>query len=288
MPDFIASLDRPPSGRAAPVWFDAGRYCSARLAGGVTPWNSPGELGAFASKAQSMFNSDALLVDLADLYRQQVIARDDLRAAMAARTRPGFALRTLLADEGVRSVAAPALTALVSSSRAVPVVLWLPSPARWLSISADQARSREVAQAASGVDPDHAESAAMYVADLLRAFAGSGIGGILLDEAETPAPNLLAPETYRAVLNVAEHYGWPVFIRTDAAPCWPSGAIAGILGWIGRAAPTSVTARWGIVASTQAWLDGVDLPDVQGGPALIPVPAEADPVRVMQRVRELH
>jgi hypothetical protein len=36
-------------------------------------------------------------------------------------------------------------------------------------------------------DADRAETAAMYVADLLRAFAAAGVDGLLLDEGSTAA-----------------------------------------------------------------------------------------------------
>jgi hypothetical protein len=69
MPDVLASLTAPPSGRATPVWFDSLAYCREKLLSDEpVPWASPGELTAFTAKAQGMFRSDALLVDLAELY----------------------------------------------------------------------------------------------------------------------------------------------------------------------------------------------------------------------------
>ena len=53
MADLATSLDAPPSGRAAPVWFDSLAYCREKLLGGTpVPWASPGELSAFFAKAQ--------------------------------------------------------------------------------------------------------------------------------------------------------------------------------------------------------------------------------------------
>lgn len=268
------------------MWFDANAYCCNRLAGGNgMPWESPGDLAAFAGRAQGMFASDALLVDLADLYGAQVSERDDLRAAMAARPRPGFALRTLLADERARAVALNALVALASAGGATPVVLRLPSPARWIAVAA--AGAHWDSECTGPVETEQAEAGAMYVADLLRTFAATAIAGLLLDEGSTPRAHLVDPDAYRAVLNVARNYGWPVFLRTEAAECWPLGRPAGVDGWIGRAPPADREARWGIDVPAAGWLDGARLPELGGGPAFVSVPADGDPVLVMRRVREL-
>jgi hypothetical protein len=163
MPDLYASLSAAPSGRATPVWFDSLAYCREKLlAGEQVPWASPGELTAFTGKAQGMFRSDALLVDLAELAAWRAAADAALRTAMGARSRVGYALRTLLADEEGRTVAVDAVSASSGVSGGTPVVLTMPSPSRWLSISAEQAG------AGRSADPDSADAAAMYIADFLR------------------------------------------------------------------------------------------------------------------------
>ena len=85
MSRLLASLDAPPSGRARPVWFDAAAYGRARLlGGGDVPWPSPAELSAFFAKIGGMFRSDAILVDLADLFAQRAAAT----SSSAPRWRP--------------------------------------------------------------------------------------------------------------------------------------------------------------------------------------------------------
>ena len=140
MSRLAASLDAPPSGRDRPVWFDAASYGRARLlGGGAVPWGSPAELSAFFAKLAGMFRSDATLVDVSDVFAQRAAADADLRAAMAARSRPGYALRTLLGDERARGVAAEAAGVLAATSGAVPVILTVPAPGRWLAAAAEQA-----------------------------------------------------------------------------------------------------------------------------------------------------
>jgi hypothetical protein len=284
MPALATSLDAPPSGRKAPVWFDCTAYSREKLLdSGPVPWTSPGELSAFFGKAQGMFHSDALLVDMADLFAARVTQDPSLPAAMAARARPGFALRTLLANESARAVAVEAMTALGAGDSATPVVLAMPSPARWLGIAARQA----------GTPPDaspearHVDAAAMYVADLLRIFAGARVDGLVLDEGSAAQGALVDFESYRPVLNVAGHYEWPVWIRTDAAPCWPQGPIDGVAGWFGERPPDDAGSSWGIVLMVDPG-SAESLPaTADGGAVLAVVEADADPDAVMGWVRGL-
>jgi hypothetical protein len=124
----------------------------------------------------------------------------------------------------------------------------------------------------------------MYVADLLRIFAGAGVDGLLLDEGPVPAGDLVHPEAYRSVFNVADHYGWPVLVRTDAAPTWPHGKVAGVAAWLGSATPDVPAGRRGLVAGADFWA-GVQ--PAAADLVLAVVPAGADPEAVMQRVRAL-
>jgi hypothetical protein len=271
----LESLQAPPSGRQRAVWFDNLAYCRDKLLGGrPVQWDSPGDLVGFFAKAQGLFSSDALLVDLADLYGQ--ITEDDRRrAAMFARNRPGYPLRVLLGDETARGRAEQAVAALTASA-AVPVVLTLPSPARWLATAADQA-----GKPGGPPDSDQADTAAMYVADLLRIFATARVDGLLLDEGPTPASDLVDAQAYTPVLKIAEHYEWPVFIRTDAAPAWPRGTIPGVTGWVGSAPPSFAAPSWGLVADEDGWTSA------EGDLVLAVVAPAGDPHTVMRDVRSL-
>lgn len=281
MTNLLPSLDTPPSGRKRPVWFDSLAYCRQKLlAGRPVPWTAPGELAAFYGKAQDMFGSDALLVDLGDLFAQRA-ADDRLRQAMAARSRPGYALRTLLGDDEARTGAQHAVEALTAGRSAAPTVLTIPAPGRWLSVAVAQAGQDTPSPETGPPDADRTEAAAVYVADLLRIFANGGVTGLLLDEGPTAAADLAPPAAYQPVLNLAAHYGWPVFVRTDAAPAWPHGPVAGLAGWVGSAPPRLPEGRWGLVASPDRWADA------QGDLVLAIVPVDADPETIMQRVRAL-
>ena len=276
-----ASLDAPPSGRARPTWFDAAAYGRARLlGGGDVPWASPAELSSFFAKIGGMFRSDAVLVDLADLFAQRTAADQQLRAAMATRSRPGYALRTLLGDEQARSTAAEAVRVLAATSGPVPLVLTVPTPGRWLVAAAQQAGSDP-----GPPDAAQAETAAIYSADFLRMFADTGVDGLLLDEGRVPAGELIHPEAYRPVLNVADYYEWPVLIQTDAAAAWPHGPVPDIALWLGSAGPGEPCRSLGHCG--RRGLLGWRGPAAGADLVLAAVPAEADPEAVMKRVRAL-
>jgi hypothetical protein len=277
----LATLDAPPSGRGRAFWFDAAAYGRAKLlAGAAVPWDSPAELAAFVAKLQGMFRSDAIVADGGEVFAQRSAGDARLRAAMAARARPGYALRTLLADERARAAAAEAVRALAATAGGVPLVLAVPAPGRWLAAAAEQAGSDP-----GLVDADRAETAAMYVADMLRTFGSLGVSGLLLDEGPAHGDGLVHPDAYRSVLNVADHYGWPVLIRADAAAAWPHGNVPGVTAWLGSAAAAVPSGRWGIVAGAGFWDGGDPAPDADL--VLAPVPAQADPEAVMKRVRAL-
>jgi hypothetical protein len=283
MSRLLASLDAPPSGRQRATWFDAMDYGRAKLlAGGAVPWSSPAELTAFFGKLGGMFRPDAVLADVGDVFAQRAAGDAALRAAMAARTRPGYALRTLLADEQARAVAAEAVRAMAATA-GVPLVLTVPAPGRWLTLAAAQAGAEP-----GPADADRAGTAAMYVAGMLRTFGGLGVDGLLVDEGPAPAGELIDPEASRSVLNVAEHYEWPVLFRADTAAAWPHGSVPGVAVWIGsrpRTPPGAPSGRWGLVAGPGFW-DGEE-PDPDAALVLAPVPAQADPEAVMKRVRAL-
>jgi hypothetical protein len=291
MSRLLASLDAPPSGRFRPVWFDAVAYGRARLlGGGDLPWRAPAELISFFGKTQAMFGSDAVLADVADVFSQRAAADQALRAAMVARSRPGYALRTLLGDERARADAADAVGALAATKGAVPLVLTVPAPGRWLTAAAAAANPGAAPPGAG-----QAETAAMYSADFLRTFGDAGVDGLLLDEGPAPAGQLTDPEAYRPVLNVAEHYGWPVVIRTEAAAAWPHGPVPGVALWIGSSSPAAAGSgspagsrapgRWGVVAGPDFWADAD--PPADADLVLAQIPAQADPEAVMKRVRAL-
>ena len=200
-----------------PLWIDAWDYGKTVLArGGQPPWGDVGEFVSYHRQLQSLVSSDIVVIELENFYQFWLQLSPELKEAMAAKKRLGYALRTLLADAVSRQHLQEIVEALSGLYSDRPVLLAIPSPKHWMGIAYCQAHEcSEV-----GVSWDDAESASMYVADYLRNFAGCDISGLLLRDITGPASDDDVAR-YQPVLNVAEHYRWQVVLdgcRGDYQP----------------------------------------------------------------------
>jgi hypothetical protein len=268
MPTHIADvLVRPPSGRAVPLILDHASFGSARLLhGSPVPWSTPVECLSYFDQAQGLLRPDATLVDVGAAYEQHLAGRPDLVAAMSARSRTGYALKTLLADQQVADAVAGVVQVLAQTSR-LPIVLQLPAPLRWLALTS--------AAAGNGVPADltveHGESASMYLADWLRRVGSLPVALLLLDGrrhddkalAEVVADDLAS---CTPVVNACDHYRWGLGLRRDD---WLELHGSDVLG---------------VVLPKSFWVDG------QAPPASLllgEVPADAEPGHVLERLASL-
>ncbi|MGO4382683.1 hypothetical protein [Specibacter sp. RAF43] len=200
-------VSAPPSGRAKAVVFDHHHYASSViLRGHEVPWDNPIEYASFFAQAQGLLKPDTALLDLARLCEYLTAGNTGLGAAMAAKSRTGFALRTLLADSDVNKAVLDFATVFAQTARQ-PVVLRIPSPMDWL-ISTH--RFGGVA-AVEDLGPDDAENASMYVSDWLRAFALLPIAAVLLDNRTTGGDHRhvsVGLDAYTPIANVSSNYRW--------------------------------------------------------------------------------
>ena len=211
--DLASIIAAPPSGRRTAVIIDHKRYAHAViLRGRHIPWGDPVAYSGFFGRAQGLLKPDATLLDLGALYDFFLASDDGLKDAMSARSRTGYALKTLLADDATTKKTLEFAEVLAQTSRP-PLVLQIPSPMLWL------ARTHELAGAGKleELDVDHAEKAAMYVADWLRNLSALPVSLLLLDArpgdgAHLPIVDLAA---YRPVSNITEHYRWNLGQRSD-------------------------------------------------------------------------
>jgi hypothetical protein len=189
-----------------PLWIDAWAYGKALLArGGEPPWGDVGELVAYHRQLQSLVGSDIVVIELESFYHSWLQQSPGLLAAMAAKKRLGYALRTLLADTAAREHLHEIVDALAGLYPDRPVLLALPSPKHWMAIAYCQAHALNEVE----VSWDDAESASMYIADYLRSLADCDISGLVLRDSKGPSTDEEVAR-YQPVLNVAEHYRWQV------------------------------------------------------------------------------
>ncbi|MFC5929465.1 hypothetical protein D6T64_19470 [Cryobacterium melibiosiphilum] len=207
-----AVIAAPPTGRPRAVLVDSHDYAQAvLLQGKPVPWGEPMAYCNFFGQAQGLLASDLALLSLDRFYAYRLQSDAALRETMAAKSRTGFALRTLLGDAELLADAVDFATTFSKTQRA-PVVLQIPSPMQWLA----RTHGFSGATHAAGLDADNAENASMYVADWLRAFAVLPLASVLLDDRPLPGDDATVAvplETYSPVRNVTDHYGWTLGLR---------------------------------------------------------------------------
>jgi len=208
--DLAGIIATPPSGRPRAVLLDGDDYAqSVLLQGRALPIGEPMAYANFFGQVQDLLQPDAAMLSLGPVYAG--LLEDRLQTAMGARSRTGFALRTMLGDVDVTARAVELVTLVVRTQRR-PVVLQIPSPRQWLTRTHPYSGDLE----AGALGADDAENASMYVADWLRNFASLPLAGVLLDDrdaAPTAAQPAVPLEVYSPVANTADHYRWTLAMR---------------------------------------------------------------------------
>ncbi|MGT2461788.1 hypothetical protein [Sinomonas atrocyanea] len=213
---------RPPASPPA-VFIDHTAFGAHRILRRPLPWTEAVELAAYYGQAQAMLGSDATVLPVQPLIEAVLAEHPSLRSGMAARSRTGYALRTLLAGEEVRDAVGRAVSAIPHMSRA-PLVLLTPSPLVWLATAQRAAGNPDL----SGITEEHAESAAMYVSDWLRCLAEASVASLVLDGRRGGIDGLAAEAlgAYSPVANAAEHYRWGLVHLTDGGATVEGGGLS--------------------------------------------------------------
>ena len=264
--DLASIVSAPPSGRGTAVVIDHQRYAQAViLRGQPVPWADPIAYSQLLGQTQSLLQPDATLLDLGALYDHAVATNDALKSSLSARSRTGYALKTLLADEKTAG-AALELASVVSQTSAAPLVMQIPSPMLWLALTHQLSGAGTVAD----LNADHAENAAMYVADWLRRLSMLPVSMLLLDERWTGTGELplVDSSAYTPVSNVTNHYRWALARRRNDR--------VDILG-------SAVT---GTVVSPDYWLSEAASPP-SGDFLVAEIPADAVPETVLSQLAKL-
>jgi hypothetical protein len=260
-------LSNPPSGRSVPLILDHAAFGSARLLHGASvPWSEPVECQSYFGQAQGLLRPDVTLVDLGAAYAQHLEGRPDLAEAMGARSRMGYALKTLLADDALAE-AIVGVTRILAETNQQPLVLQVPAPLRWLALTGNTTGQTDV----TAIDLDHGESASMYLADWLRRFGALPVTLLLLDgrRDDDPALSGLVAEdllAYSPLGNAAAHYRWGLALRTDDTLELPG------------------TSDDGVVLPPSFW---VDEPAPRAPVLLAEIPCDAEPELVLSRLGTL-
>ncbi len=252
-----------PTGRTRPVLIDGDDYATRVVRQGAPiPWGEVAPLVGYVGQVAALLRPDAVWADLGRLYAAYTDGNDQLRQAMGARSRTGYALRTLLGDDDALEHARTVLSTIAQTQRR-SLVLRVPSPARWLG------RAHTVAGTPIElVDEDRADSASMYLAEWLGRLGGIPVALVVLDacaeDGDVPvgSPERLA--AYTSLGNVAAHFDWTIAIFDET-------------GVETAAGEPSVG-----VLTGDFWHGGADAPDTDV--LLSRIPATATPERVLDQL----
>jgi hypothetical protein len=263
---------------AAPgLWIDGADYC-ARLFAMPPPWLDVTAGVAWQRKAQDLLRADVLELDAVRIVTAACAVRADLRTAMAAKSRAGYALKTLLADAPLRGLLTEWTTALRSALPSLPLCLRLPSPHAAVGWAWQLAHGSAPDEAP---DEDLVDSASLFLADFLRAFASAGLDALLLDEGEGPMPDSALLALYQSVLNVAGGYRWAVGIA-----CPPGATAAELPPGLGFAVADAALALPTVVRVPDAFWNGGEAGSAASLRA-VRVPQQAQPEQVLQQLKQL-
>ena len=181
-------------------WLDYGERLLA-----PADWTDAASVAGLYGRLQALLPSDLIALPVVRVAAAHVAGRVGLQHAVVARSAGAQPLRTLLADDTLRTMVGEILTRLDGVRGSAVLALQLPAP---------EVFAQEIAVAAGlaapAADEDLADDAAVYLADFIRAFATSPVKALLIGHGAYP--ELDAP-----IVRVAGHYGWQVFRPGDVA-----------------------------------------------------------------------
>ena len=185
------------------VWLDATAYGRALLLqGGELPFGDAAALARFYRDLCGLLRPDDTAFPLGAFAEAWVRAHPEAAERMRAKDRRLHALKTLLADEGLRASVAEALGALAGGVRTTGWWIELPD----LGAAPLRLRALVGLEAGEPPTPDDADSAGVYFADFLPAVSAGEIRGVVF--ATRPEVHDSWAETFTSLVNVARHYRW--------------------------------------------------------------------------------
>lgn len=266
-------------------WLDYIGYAGRLLAGGKVPWLAVDGTVAWLRQAQGLLRGGVVAIPVASIVALWLEHNPALPAAMAAKSRAIFPLRTLLADPGLRGHLRGMFEAVGASLPALPLVAVIPSPRVWVG----QAYAAAFPGSEAEIDEDAIDAAASYIADFLRELPQTVVAGVLLDESGvSDAITAEITGLYQPIFNIATHYRWQVGILTplagsvDAIAATPSGAPD---FWI-TAEPVAGK-PCGVLVDPSFWSGAAAPTRPEGGFRYAAIPSDAQPESVLERLAAL-
>ena len=235
------------------LWLKSADYTRKLLLGeDGDPWVSAAQYLVYFTQAQGLLRPDVAVIEVRDLYRSWVRRHRELASEMVSKRRTSAALRKMLEASGPRQLLAEVCEAVIANLNGqMPLVLSLPAPRDWIIEANTLAGNHSL-----DIDDETIESAAMYMADLMRAVSNIPMGGILIQSAVSSCTGddmrLCKP-----ILNVARHYRWIAVLRS--APALTTSLVEDFDALIVTAITSEVAKPSGLDVSDALW-NGREIP----------------------------
>lgn len=255
------------------TWVDADEYATGLL-GESPPWGAVDGLVAWQQRVTALIDTDVIAVKLDAVLEAQVTADESLVAKLAAKRRNPAPLRALLSSELVRAHLTDLVHSLGTAFSAKAIVVVVPAPDDLVVAAYRWAFHGETPE----LDEDDVDSAAVYVADLLRAVSAERVDALVISP---PGPDAVETseraDLYTPIAKVADHYRWPLGLGVEVVGAEPAF-------WL--AAEPVYGSPTGVMVSADFW-SGAQAPPLSAGFRLIRVPAGLQPESVLARLTEL-
>lgn len=260
-----------------PLWIDGVSYAERLLADGHAPWLDLAGLVSWYRQTVNLLRSDVIHIALEPILLAWIDRDSALVADMRERKRSIYPLKALLAAEGLRDHVRDVLASLRETFGTAPLVLSVPLVGNLIDITY---RAAHGGQADFGYD--EIDSASVYVADFLRAFADTGLDAVLIGGPHDPvvADDI---DLHAAIFNAAAHYRWDVGVCLGDAPLSRRGLTPQFI----IAPQPEERMRSGLCVSAAFWDGEAAPPCPSGGLLFIEIPLESLPENVLERLRTL-
>lgn len=196
------------------IWLDAEAYGSkVVLSGKPFPWTDTTAFVGSYGQLHSLLKPGVAPVHLDRFFAAWLSANPAALAEMQGKKRIRFALRKLLGMDAPRDRVREIVSALCASL-SQPVVLVLPPNGElinWANQAANGAPAAEITE----VDID---AVSVYLADMVRAFGGLDVAGVLVQLPDGTAVDAQLLALYSPIINLAGHYHWAFGVQVSTAP----------------------------------------------------------------------
>lgn len=189
------------------IWLDFWDYgAQLFLDGNAIPWKDPSAFEDYYRKCLGLLEPSVAPLDIDRVIDAWLDGNTSIREAMTKRPRTSYPLKTLLADDGLRSLLARLIQTTADARASTPLALTVSSPLSLLCRIYEAAHGSPMPT----ITDDDCERAAVYLADLLGQYGKAGVSLVLVhdENGDSAATNYDYAYAMEPIANVADHLRW--------------------------------------------------------------------------------